>query len=56
MGEMCLIAEATFQADLRQGQVGVLDQLLGPGDALPANPVLRREAGAALERTGKMTA
>lgn len=53
---MCLIAEAAFQADLRQGQVRVLDQLLGPGNALPANPVLRRKAGAAFERTGKMTA
>ena len=53
---MRLIAEAAFETDLRQRQVGALDQLLGAGDALVANPVLRREPGAALERAGEMTA
>ena len=54
--EVRLIAEAAFQADLRQGQVGLLDQLLGPGDALATNPVVGRQASAALEGTREMTA
>jgi hypothetical protein len=54
--EVRLIAEAAFQADLRQGQVGLLYQLLGPGDALATNPVLGRQASAALEGAGEMTA
>ncbi|MNI74544.1 hypothetical protein D3C73_1306340 [compost metagenome] len=53
---MRLIAEAAFEADLRKAHVGVLDQLLGQDYALPANPVLRRESGAALEGAGEMTA
>ncbi|CAI8729440.1 hypothetical protein EMIT0196P_30473 [Pseudomonas chlororaphis] len=56
VAEMRLVAEAAFQADLRQGQVGVLDQLLGPGDALAADPFLGRQAGAALEGAGEMAA
>jgi hypothetical protein len=56
VAEVRLVAETAFEADLRQAQVGVLDQLLGPGDALLANPFLGRAAGAALERTGEMTA
>jgi hypothetical protein len=40
--EMCLITETAIQADLRQAQVGVADQQLGAGNALFANPVLRR--------------
>ncbi|MNY35715.1 hypothetical protein D3C86_1701430 [compost metagenome] len=56
MAEVRLIAEAAFEADLRKAQVGVLDQLLGQGNALLANPVLWREAGAALERAGEVTA
>ena len=56
MTEVRLIAEAAFEADLRQCQVGVLDQLLGSGNPLVTNPVLGRVTGAALERTGKMTA
>ena len=50
VAEVRLIAEAAFEADLREAQVGAPDQLLGPDDALVANPVLGREAGAALER------
>ncbi|MNI84188.1 hypothetical protein D3C73_1410700 [compost metagenome] len=56
MAEVRLVAETAFEADLRQAQVRVLDQLLGPGDALLANPFLWRTAGAALERAGEMTA
>ena len=56
MAEMRLIAEPAFQADLRQAQVGVLDQQLGPREALGANPVLRRHPGAAFEGAGKMAA
>ncbi|MNS83397.1 hypothetical protein D3C72_1171830 [compost metagenome] len=56
MAEVRLIAEAAFEADLREAEVGVLDQLLGQGNALLANPVLWREAGAALERAGEVTA
>lgn len=41
VAEMRLITEAAFQADLRQAQVGVLDQQLGAGEALGADPVLR---------------
>lgn len=51
-----LVAEPAFQADLRQGQVGLPDQLLGPGDALATDPGLRGLAGAAFECSGKMTA
>ncbi|MNR53422.1 hypothetical protein D3C85_1734380 [compost metagenome] len=40
VAEMCLVAESAFEADLRQAAVGVLDQLLGPGDALLPDPVL----------------
>jgi hypothetical protein len=50
--EMRLIAEAAIQADLRQAQV-VADQQLGASNALLANPVLRREAGAALNAREK---
>jgi len=56
MAEMRLIAEPAFQTDLRQAQVGVPDQQLGPRKALGANPVLRRQSGAAFEGAGKMTA
>ena len=56
VAEVCLIAEAALQADLRQAQVGVLDQQLGAGDALLANPLLRRAAGAGFEGTGEMAA
>lgn len=56
MAEMRLIAETAFQADLRQAQVGVLDQQFGAGEALAAYPVLWRHAGAALEGSRKMTA
>ena len=54
--EVRLIAKAAFEADLREAQVSVLNQQLGPGDALLANPFLGRIAGAAFERTGEMTA
>jgi hypothetical protein len=56
MAEVCLITEATLQADLRQAQVSEPDQLLGASDALGADPVLWRESGTAFERPGKMTA
>ncbi|MNL29725.1 hypothetical protein D3C87_1514180 [compost metagenome] len=56
MAEVRLIAEAALQADLRQAQVSVLDQQLGAGDALLANPLLRRAAGAGFEGTGEMAA
>jgi len=56
MAEMRLIAKATFQADLREAQVCLLNQQLGPGNALLADPVLGRKASAAFEGAGKMTA
>ncbi|MNF97817.1 hypothetical protein D3C84_806590 [compost metagenome] len=56
VAEVRLIAEAALQADLRQAQVSVLDQQLGAGDALLANPLLRRAAGAGFEGTGEMAA
>ena len=56
MAEMRLVAEAAFQAYLRERQVSVAHQLFGPRNALVTNPVLGREAGTALERAGEMTA
>lgn len=56
VAEVRLIAKAAFEADLREAQVRMLNQQLGPGDALLANPFLGRMAGAAFERTGEMTA
>jgi hypothetical protein len=40
--EMRLIAEAAFEADLREAEVSVLNQLFGQGYALVTNPVLGR--------------
>jgi hypothetical protein len=56
VAEVRLITEPAFEADLRKAQVRVLDQQFGAGDALLANPLLRREAGAALEGAGEVTA
>jgi hypothetical protein len=54
VGEMCLIEEAAFSADLRERQPGARYELLGLSNALVTNPVLRGHPGAALERPGKM--
>jgi hypothetical protein len=56
VAEVRLIAETAFETDLREAQAGVLDQLLGQGNALLTNPVLWREACAALERAREVTA
>jgi len=56
MAKVRLIAEAAFQADLREAVVGVLNQQFGPGNALGADLVLWRVTGAAFESPGKVAA
>ncbi|KJR74474.1 hypothetical protein VS28_18830 [Vibrio cholerae O1 biovar El Tor] len=56
MTEVRLVAEPTFQADLRQAQRGADDQFLGALDALLAYPLLGRQPRGAFECAGKMAA